>query len=270
MLTRVVVLCAIGCGDRSSTTPPHDGDLDAGGSDADPIDAVVPNVTHHGIVQGVHFASGTSQLSAGFYDTPTGAPGCSWTFAGACSIAICPSTAGLVGVSAGAIAITIDQAGTTLAPDASSEYPFQSGRPLPPGTTVAFAAEGGIVGAFSTRTFVMPAPLVVTAPADAGTIDRTQPLSIAWTATAGRVFVGISQNLLGSPFPATFERAIRCNLDAAVGAAEIPIVIVEQLAAGEMASVIVAAQDQTSYEVGVHEVNARLLAVEAPLTLSVQ
>lgn len=261
----VAALWMLGCGGDTSSA-----DVDGPGvpDDGPPDSARPPNTTHHGLVQGVHQASG-SQLSAGFYDTPAGAPGCTWSFAGSCSLAICSATSGLVAVDAGPITVTIDGTARTLTPDVDARYPFDSSPTLPPGTALTFTAPGGGVGPLSSRVFVMPSLPVVTAPADGASIDRTVALPITWTATTGRVAVAISQAQVQSPFPASFERSIRCDLDAAAGAAEIPAELLGQLEPG-MIRLVVATQDRDILEIGAHEVTVRAVAADAPRMLLVQ
>jgi hypothetical protein len=255
------------CGNDGPTTTEADGGIRDASIDA-PADAPPPNTTHRGLVQAVHFPAANPQLGGGFYEAPSSAPGCRWTFAGPCSMAACEADAGLVAVSAGTLTATFDQTIVTLTPNAMARYATADTLPaLPPGTMMTVSAEGSTVAAFSSPALTMPALIEVATPTTT-LLLRNQPLSVRWTAVAGSGYINISQNVAGIPYPEGF-RTLRCEVDASTGGVDVPVELLEQLEAGT-ATFTISAMDKYTQDVGGYEVTVRLVALSELLTVPVE
>lgn len=269
MRTRAFVLLAlVGCGNDGAT--PSDGrTADEQPPDA-PIDAKPPNTTHRGLIQGVRLGASTSPPGIGFYEVPSTAAGCTWTYAGGCSLQSCEQTAGHVAVSAGDITYTVGTASATFMPDGSARYTGTPPAPLASGTTVTASAAGAAVPAFTTGTLVTPDPITVTAPASDAVIMRVQPLTVSWTPTAGQVYVNISQTQNGGPYPATYARTIRCDVAASLGTIDLPTELLAGLEAGMQANFVAAAMVTESQDAGDYEVTFRVLVADMLRQLPVE
>lgn len=268
----LAVLAACGGGDDGNTTPNDGG---GGGGDSSPaidapVDAAPPNTAHRGLAQAARIGDMTNgTISAGFYDVPTDAPGCTWTYDGSCSLQSCETDAGLVAASAGELTFTVDGSATMVSPTGDAYSPSQIAN-LVDGASVTIAAAGATVPAFTTSALVMPATLTVSAPANNGTIDRTMPLTASWTATSGMVYVNISQTSNGGPYPASYARTIRCDVDAQAGSVAIPTSLLSGLATGMNANLYVAASAAQTLDAGAYEVTGRLLAIDAVRAMTVE
>lgn len=268
----LALLMVAACGgDDSSVVRDGGNDTDAHPPDA-PVDAPPPITTHRGLVQVVSIAGGNASVTAGFFSTPAGAPGCTWTFDGACSLAVCDVNAGLVAQSAGTLSIAID-GGTpvTVTVDGSNRYAYQSLGAVPAGALIAVSAPGGSVGAFTATPLAMPTPLAVSAPVANATVDRSQPLVFTWTAAAGGAYLNLSQESdPNSPYPATYRRTVRCDLASAqTGTATVPASMMSAFAPGMVLATLAGAALDTRV-VGEYDVAVRLIAVDSVRMLTLQ
>ncbi|MGE0551705.1 MAG: hypothetical protein AB7O24_16365 [Kofleriaceae bacterium] len=274
MRTRALVVGALtvgGCGGNGGGgSDPADAALDSA-LDSMPV-IVPPNTTRLGTVQAVHFTSGNSQAQAGFYEEPVDGPGCTWTYAGRCSLAVCDSNAGLIATSAGNIAFTIGSGSVTLVPDELARYtPSAAVPPIPPGTSVSVSSAGAAVGGFGAA-LIMPTPLDVTAPQNNATVDRSQPLAFSWSATQGLAYVNLSQTSVpDAPYPSIYVRTIRCEFPAELGAGNVPSELMSQLEPGTSNLIAYAtALVVQAITAGDYAVKVRLLAIDTTMQLSVQ
>jgi hypothetical protein len=261
----LVLALAIGCGDDGAMTG------DAGSDSESVADARGPNTTRRGLVQGIYSSSGSSVLAAGFYDVAEGAPGCTWSFVGTCSLAVCEMTSGLVAVSAGTITFTIADTPTQVTPDSANAYPSTSVASMPPGTSAMATAAGATVPSFTSAALVMPSPLTVTAPQNNAVVDRSQPLPITWTPAPGFVYVNISQTYVQSlPFPQGQLRTIRCDYGGPEGAGIVPIDLIGQLEPNMQASITVTSTASQNLTAGDFDVIVRLVAYDMTRALAIQ
>jgi hypothetical protein len=223
-------------------------------------------------VQGVHIVGGGIPISAGFYDVPTSAQGCTWTYAGSCSLALCDANAGLVAASAGVITFTVGTTSATVTPSGTGTYPSTAPpSPLTPGTTAQVSAAGATVPAFTSGSLTMPAPLQVTSPADGATINTTQPFTFTWAPVAGDAYINLSQDPTSAPYPSGNTRTIRCEVPAQDGMVTIAVELVGQLVAGtNNVTATASALAAETQDVGNYEVTVRLIALDASRRLNVQ
>ena len=136
------------------------------------IDAKPPNTTHRGLVQAARIGT-SSQLAVGFYHVTDGAAGCTWTFAGGCSLAHCPTGSGLAATSAGAVTYTIGSATQTMSPTATNAYGAANAPTIATGSAVMASAAGSAdIPAFTSSMLVMPEALTVMAPAHNSPISQ--------------------------------------------------------------------------------------------------
>jgi hypothetical protein len=272
----VLTVAACGGGGGSGTTDGGGGGDDDGGGGSDsapipdaPVDAAPPNTAHRGLAQATRIGAATSAtVSIGFYDTPSDAPGCTWTYIGSCSLEACETDAGLVAASAGAVTYTADATPSTYTPTGAT-YMTAGLANVGEGSSITISAEGDTVPAFTTAALTMPAPLEVSAPVDNGTIDRTQPLTAAWTPVAGNVYFNISQQFNDGPYPSSYARTIRCEVDAQDGTVDVPTSLLAGLAPGSV-NVSVCASATDIVEAGAYEVTGRLLAVDGTRQMTVE
>lgn len=260
-----------GCGGGGGTvSDPPDAAVVDGPLDGTPV-IVPPNTSRIGTVQGVYLGSGTSQAQAGFYEEPMGAPGCAWSYGGGCTLTVCNSDAGLVATSAGDIVFTTAGGSVTVVPDGSASYSASGPVPaMAPGTSVMVSGAGGAVPAFTSVPLVMPAPVSVTAPENHATISRAQPLMISWTATQGLAYVNVSQAPMpDAPYPAVYQRTIRCELPADQGGGEVPADFMNQLEPGNIAVSVTGLAVET-VAAGDYAVKVRLLALDVTRQLTVE
>ncbi len=233
------------------------------------VDAPPPNTSHRGLVQVARLDTGT-QISVGFYRVPDGSAGCTWTFLGACSLAVCADDAGLVAASAGTVTFSLDATTKTVTPDADGRYPPASAAAAPGTSVQASAAGAADVPSFTSSSLVLPEPLAVSAPANGGVLTRSDPLTVTWTPVPGEAYVTVSQAQIASPFPASHARTIRCDVSSQTGSLVVPVELLAALQPGIDASITVAAQATERRDAGPYEVQTRLLALDSTRRLSVQ
>jgi hypothetical protein len=233
------------------------------------IDARPPNTTHRGLVQFTRINGTTGPSSIGFYEVPDGAPGCTWTFEGACSLQLCEDGNGLAAVSAGDVTITVNGTAMMSTPS-GAVYPSVS-LTGSAGMTMSATAVGATVPAFTSSTITLVDQLTDIVPANMTSVDHTLPLAVAWTAAPGRFYVNISQTPNTGPFPSGFRTTIRCEGDAQSGSVTIPASIMGGLSPAMMnPSFSVANMAATTLDAGDYEVTVRALALQMSSRLVVQ
>src|SRR5262249_32496585 len=132
------------------------------------------------------------------------------------------------------------------------------------------SATGDTVPAFTTGMLMMPSPLTVMGPANAATILRSEPLTIAWMPSPGIAYINLSQTPGPNPYPSAFKVTIRCEVSAHAGTFAVPPDLVAVLEAGANASFSVGGLVTDTQAVGDYEVIFRLLAVDTIRSLGVQ
>ncbi len=259
----VFVIAACGGGDDAPTNPGDGGTNDA--SPDAPPDARVPITSHRGLVQAVTIAN-SNNVAAGFYETPTSAAGCTWTYSGACSLATCVGS-GIVAADAGVITATIGTSMVTLTPT-NAQY-NQTAAPLTPGATIQVSAAGATVPAFTAGPVTMPSTVAVSAPTTGSMMSKASPLTVTWTAGTGNVYVNLSQTTNGGPYPASHARTIRCTFPSQDGTATVPADIVGGLEAGMAVQLVVAGLDVMTVISGAYEIELRAIALDSVRQLNV-
>ncbi len=273
LLLTVAALGGPACGDDGGSLRHDAGDSadhDAAVDIDAPVDAKPPNLTHRGLVQLARVGSTNGSISIGFYETPQDAPGCTWTYAGACSLQACEPTSGLVADSAGDVTVTVDGMATTVSPNAATYQTAGQPAPLTTGSSVTMTAAGDTVPAFSSPTLIVPAALEVLTPISGTGFDRTQTLTASWTPVAGRAYINVSQTGNSGPYPASYLRTIRCDVDAQLGTVDITPSLLGAFTADVNAYVTVAANVTETQDVGVYEVQSRVLSLDMVRMLGVQ
>jgi hypothetical protein len=269
----VALVVCVACGDDGGSSRRDGGDGDAvhdGAAVDTAIDAKPPNETQRGLVQLARVGASNGSITAGFYSTPQGATGCTWTYAGVCSLHACDMTSGLVADSAGDVTVTVDGTATTVTRNVADYTVTGQPAPLTMGSTVTMAGSGDTVPAFSSGSLAVPEALTVSGPAGGGTIDRTQTLTATWTPAPGRAYVNISQGPSNGPYPASYLRTIRCDVDAQAGTVDIAPSLLAGLEAGVNVNFTVAANASEVQDVGAWEVTTRVLALDATRMMGVQ
>ena len=263
----VVALLVVGvaaCSDDGSEAGGDGGS--GGGADARAsADAPAAFPAQAGLVSLSTSMATSSGFSVGFYKTAVSGQGCARMAEGPCSATTCPTTdvAGVYAVSAGAITATAGGTPLTSSPAADGIYAFVSGPPFAPGTTVAFAAAGADVPAF-TADVVMPSPVEVTdPPAAAGlVIDRASARTFSWTPGTGDVYVYLddlgAQNIV---YPLTVGTVVRCVFPSAAGTATIPASMLGRLEAGD-ATIAITGIAESQMDVATFEIRVRAVAYD--------
>jgi len=262
----VFMIAACGGGDDSPSNPRDDGGIIEPSPDAMP-DARVPITTHRGLVQAVAIGSTSGQLAAGFYETPTTAAGCTWTYSGPCSLTTCVG-AGITAADAGVITGMIGTNAVTLTP-ANATYNQTSAGALTPGTAIQVSAAGNTVPAFTAGPVTMPTAVAVTAPTTGSMLSKASALTTTWTAGTGDVYVNLSQMTNGGPYPASHARTIRCTFPSQDGTATVPADMIGGLESGMSVQLVVGGVDLTTVVSGAYEIELRALAVDSVRQLNV-
>jgi hypothetical protein len=249
------------------------GQTDSGVDDNEPVDMAIDakpaNVTHLGTVQAARIGTGTSTTSIGFYDVPSTAPGCTWTYAGSCSLQTCAASSGLVADSAGAVTLTVGTTPMTSTPNGTT-YPGVVLPALDPGTSVSASAAGGTVPAFTSASLVVPAALAGVQPPDSTLIMKSQPLTVTWTPVAGSYYVNISQQTIASPYPASFAQTLRCIGSAQLGSVVIDPTLLAGFDTSMQANLYAGALASDDVTAGDYDVTVRVLIVDMIRKVSFQ
>jgi hypothetical protein len=233
------------------------------------VDAKPPNVTHLGTVQAVRVGAGGTSTLIGFYDVPSTAPGCTWTYAGSCSLQTCATSSGLVADSAGAITLAVGTTQGTSTPTGTT-YPGVALPALDPGTTFSASAAGSTVPAFNSASIIVPAMLGGVQPPDMTAIMKSQPLDVSWTPVDGRFYVNISQQGIGTPYPAAYAQTLRCTGSTLTGGVTIDPSLLSPFDTSMQATLSIAALASDDVTAGDYDVTVRVLILDVGRKVSFQ
>lgn len=245
----VAFLCGCGSGKTGGVIPERDGgdtteDLRAPVKPdaATPLDAAAPGPSKFGdvLLNADSYASFADTSIFAFFDvtepspsTDAGAPSCTFSTVGACSVGLCTGTSSgggpaPVAASAGQLTVTGTKTYTVL-PSATFGYSLDdSAAGWSPGSTIAVSASGATVPAFAT-TVKAPGVVKVGTPAlstsgTAPVFARSSNLALAWTGGAGA-------QLSVSLIDAAGTASLLCTYDASTGSASIPSSALQMLPA---------------------------------------
>jgi hypothetical protein len=196
---------------------------------------------------------------AGFFQSAT-TQACTITTSGSCAVYSCPGGQPQpTGVSAGTLTISGGSipAGTTISPDTTNSYTYQSSGTLySAGQTLTVSATGGTVPAFGPESVVAPGlPTLVAPPASTGgyTISTAADLGVQWlggVAGATIIFEGTASN------SATY---FTCEWPASDGKGDVPQAVLKPLAGQTGGFLIYGQYTATTFTAGQYTVSEAAL-----------